>query len=92
VAGRYLCSLKFAINLALVVEFGGAAGGCHDHLDPHDNSTNSTHRTPQCISSQALLDDNDVDAQQWYIYAGVLAALFVGFRVLAAVLLASKAK
>ena len=41
---RYLCSLKFAMNLALIVEFGGEAG-CPDPVGNPEQCTVSLCRT-----------------------------------------------
>ena len=85
---RYLCSLKFGMNLALITEFGGHPGrpgsgpGC-----PHGEEAYS----PKCMASMNLLKNNSIDQEEWYIYAAVLGGLFVVLRVLAATLLAARA-
>eukprot|EP00039_Didymoeca_costata_P027935 m.19507 g.19507 ORF g.19507 m.19507 type:complete len:614 (-) comp6603_c0_seq1:201-2042(-) len=77
---QYTCALKFATNLGLIVEFGGSAG-CPSH-----NAT-----SPRCIASRELLESNDVEIDQWYLYAGIMGGLFVVFRTLAAIFLAARA-
>jgi len=76
---QYLCSLKFAMNLALIVEFGGDAG-CPDG-----------NNTQQCQTSKDLLEENDIDEDDWWVYTLVLVLLFIVFRIVAATCLASKA-
>jgi hypothetical protein len=87
---QYLCSLKFAVNLGLLAEFGGEAG-C-----PRSNSSvvmnKSENAMNRCLASAKLLEQNDIYPEDWWVYTLVLIALFVGFRALAAVLLAAKAK
>ena len=75
---QYLCSLKFAMNLALIAEFGGDAG-C-----PANN-------TLRCETSADLLAENDVNEDDWWVYVLVLALLFIVFRITAATCLAAKA-
>lgn len=42
--------------------------------------------------AQELLDKNSVDRDLWYVYVLVLAGIFVGFRILAAIALSFKGK
>jgi hypothetical protein len=98
---QYLCSLKFAINLGLVVEFGGSTGctdatGWTDITHPQYNSTElvaaQALQAGRCEASAQLLTDNDIVEEDWWVYVVVLLALFVGFRSFAAMLLAAKAR
>ena len=71
---RYLCSLTYAVRLALIEEFGnGCGGGKNDE---------------QCASLLAAVEANPND--KWWYWI-VLAGLFVGFRVLALLVLRRKA-
>lgn len=66
---QYICSLKFAINLVLIVEFDGGRD-----------------------EEKELLTQNDTDPDLWYVYLGILIALFVGVRMLALLFLRAKAR
>ena len=73
-----MCSLKYGMNLLLIVEFSGDAckkGGAAT--------------VAQC---DALLDANGVYLDQTWVYIAVLFSLFVGFRVWGAYMLMTKAK
>jgi len=68
---QYLCSLKYAMNLMLLNEFG--------HEDDLD-------------TVKAMLDQNDVYKENWWVYLLVLLALFAGFRMGALAMLVRKAR
>jgi len=74
---QYLCSLKYAMNLILFIEFYPSNKNCQGGAQ--DN----------CLQ---VLEKNDIVLDQWWVYLLILTALFVGFRVLAAMLLSQKAK
>merc|ERR1712070_132193 len=68
---QYLCSLKYAMNLMLLNEFG--------HED-------------DLATVKAMLDQNAVEKDKWWIYLLVLLALFAGFRMSALGMLVRKAR
>jgi len=88
---QYLCSLKFAINLGLVVEFAGSAGCDQDRLLSDDAGISAT-EAGRCNASRTLMESNDVEPDDWWISMVVLIGLFFFFRVMAAMLLAAKAR
>lgn len=75
---QYLCSLTFAINLVLINEFL-----------PANNAQCACEAAPMC---ESILKDNDIYTSRWWAYALVLLVLFVGFRVIAAILLVQRAQ
>ena len=74
---QYLCSIKYAINLALITEFNSDLKSCQGDSAP---------------SCQAIIDTNDIEEDLWWVYVIVLIALFIGFRLIAALILVQKAK
>ena len=74
---QYLCSLKYAMNLILYIEFNPSNENCEG--DANRNCA-------------AVIASNDIVTGQWWVYMLILIALFVGFRTLGAVVLAKKAK
>ena len=74
---QYLCSLKYAMNLILYTEFDPKLPSCDGGAKRY------------CY---AVLDNNDIKRDQWWVYVLLLATLFVGFRILGAVILTQKAK
>eukprot|EP00299_Pterocystis_sp_00344_P019145 c9525_g1_i2.p1 GENE.c9525_g1_i2~~c9525_g1_i2.p1 ORF type:complete len:598 (+),score=129.97 c9525_g1_i2:51-1844(+) len=70
---QYLCSLKYAMNLAILVEFND----CSDD------------EKPSCVS---LRDKNNIEKGHWWIYALILIALFIGFRLVSLFILRKRAK
>lgn len=88
---QYLCSLKFSINLGLVIEFGGSAGCNQANLASLDNVTRDT-EIGRCNASTSLMVQNDVNEDDWWTSMVVLMGLFFFFRSMAAMLLAAKAK
>lgn len=74
---QYLCSLKYAINLVLCIEFDVDNASCSGEARSNCENVKST---------------NGIEPNDWPIYLAVLVALFVVFRILAAMLLVQKAK
>jgi len=74
---QYLCSLKYAMNLIIYIEFNpklaSCGGGAH-HL------------------CETLIDNNDIETDKWWVYVLLLLVLFVGFRALGGFVLTQKAK
>ena len=73
---QYLCAAKYALNLAMLVEF-----------DP-DLAINDVNR----FQFETLLEHNDVSKENAWVYALVLIAIFAGFRLISLILLNEKAK
>jgi hypothetical protein len=74
---QYLCSLKYAMNLILYTEFNPKNANCQGGAHKY---------------CEAVLDNNEIETDKWWVYVLILVALFVGFRVLGAIILAKKAK
>eukprot|EP01052_Picozoa_sp_SAG31_P022374 SAG31_NODE_1777_length_7299_cov_60.190694_2_plen_213_part_00 len=85
---QYLCSLKFAINLAMIVEFGRP---CDVEVLVHQHRLNETLAKSINVACENLLTRNDVSDDKWWLYASILAAIFVAFRLLSLVALKAKA-
>ena len=76
---QYLCSLKYALNLAIIAEFNAS----------NDNCQESSAAEKNC---KTLLKSNDINSDQFYVYIIILFVLFAGFRILGATVLVHKAK
>jgi len=91
---QYLCSLKFAINLHLIIEFSN--GACDGEPFSYSPPSGMAPGTAQGGSRKAacanLLAQNDVDPDLWYVYGLILCGIFLGFRLLALVLLTRRAR
>ena len=74
---QYLCSLKYAMNLILFIEFYPSNDNCKGEAQEN------------CIT---VLRNNDIIIDQWWVYMIILIALFAGFRIAAAFILQQKAK
>ncbi len=74
---QYLCSLKYAMNLVLLTEFNSALDSC---------------KGAAATNCQAVLDNNNIKDDQFWLYIVLLFVLFFAFRVLAAIVLTEKAK
>ena len=74
---QYLCSVKYAMNLVLITEF---------------SPTNASCQGDSARACSQVLVSNVIDSSRWWVYMLILFVLFFGFRVLAAVILARKAR
>ena len=74
---QYLCSLKYAISLILLTEF-------------HSNNSNCQGEQAS-KACQSMLIRNGIEQEQWWVYALVLFSLFLGFRVIAAMVMVKRA-
>lgn len=74
---QYLCSLKYALNLMMIIEFHPSAKNCAGAA--HDNCVN-------------LLEHNGVTVSLWWLYVLLIAALFFALRIMGARILMEKAK
>lgn len=81
---QYLCFLKYGLNLILLIEFD---------IDRVENDLNNATIFPSINASYvAVLDDNRVDKDDWWIYLLVLLGMLVAFRLIALFALTSKGK
>eukprot|EP01040_Poterioochromonas_malhamensis_P012169 gene12169-13307_t len=76
---RYLCGVKYAIGLAMLVEFNPSSHKCNVSDDARSNCEN-------------LLSSNDVHTEDVWLDIFMIFVLFAGFRVLGAIVLYYKAK
>ena len=74
---QYLCSLKYAISLILITEFDAKNKNCQGEL--------------AAKACESMLVRNGIYPKQWWLYALVLFGLFIGFRVMAAIILVKRA-
>ncbi len=91
---QYVCSLKFAVNLHMIIEFGnGACDGdpilYQGAMGPGGPGGGGMTRKDACSS---LLKQNDVDSSLWWAYGLILLGIFLGFRFLALFLLTRRAR
>eukprot|EP01040_Poterioochromonas_malhamensis_P010458 gene10458-11377_t len=76
---RYLCGIKYAISLAIIVELNPSSHKCNVSADARENCEN-------------LFSSNDIHTEDVWFYILLLFVLFAGFRVLGAIVLYYKAK
>ncbi len=76
---QYLVSMKYAINLIYLTEFDPSLPSCQSSPAAEQNC-------------RMLIENNDINADRYYIYIILLVALFVGFRILGGLVLFQKAK
>lgn len=76
---QYICGLKFVINLALITEF-------------KDQLPSPTTNTTYSVVVRSLFDRNNVNENDWWVYALVLFGIFALFRLGALVALRARAK
>lgn len=74
---QYLCALKYGLNLVLMNEFAASQDSCQGE--------------EEAINCAKILDDNNIEKDDWWLYMLILAALFVGLRVIAMTVLSKKA-
>ena len=74
---QYICSLKYAINLILILEFNPSLDSCQGESKQ------------ACLN---VLEQNDISIDDWWVYVIIMFVLFLGFRVLGAMLLIKRAK
>lgn len=83
---QYLCPLKYAVNLLLIVQFKPSA--CTFACDDNDGAC-ITAAEDNCAAVKRMIDIN-VDEKGMYV--GILFALFILYRMWGLVLLRAKAK
>merc|ERR1712159_510851 len=95
---QYLCSLKYSLNLLLLNVFDEIPKSWNSSV-PESlfniavvGCSNKTCDADEALNPYALLPSNDVHKDEEWLYIGILAAVFVGFRTLALYSLASRAK
>jgi len=74
---QYLCSLKYSMNIILLTEF---------------NPSNPSCQGAAAHACASVISNNDIKSDQWWVYVLLLIVLFVGFRILAALILVQKSK
>jgi len=83
---RYLCPLRYAINLAGVVEFAYIKERT-DECERLQSLSYCSSRHPGDYLRKALLESNGIDFDGWEVDALVLVSLFFAFRLVAVFLL-----
>ena len=74
---QYLCSLKYSINLIVIAEFDESLDSC---------------KGAAAENCRMILEENDINEDDWWIYLLILLLLFVSFRVVAAYVLIANAR
>jgi hypothetical protein len=86
---QYLCSLKFAINLHMIIEFTGA---CEKEPQAYNGAIGMSGGGSRKAACAQLLEINDVKADLWYVYALILVGIFLFFRLLGLFFLTRRAR
>lgn len=76
---QYLCSMKYTMNLILLLEFDANLPAC----------TSSAAAAHNCST---LLDANSIDKKLWWMYVLLLFAIFCLFRIIGVIVLVAKSK
>lgn len=74
---QYLCSLKYAMNILVLLEF-----------DPTSDSCDGGARK----NCENILSTNEINKDKFWVYIIILGGLFLGLRMLSAYVLSQKAK
>ena len=74
---QYLCGIKYSLNIILSTEF---------------NKDNESCSGDAAMGCSAILDNNEIESDMIWFYVLMLIALFVCFRLLAAVILVQKSR
>lgn len=74
---QYLCGIKYSMNLILLTEFDTSNESC------------SGGAMSNC---ENVITSNDINKDQAWVYILLLVALFLGFRIIASIILVHKAK
>jgi len=75
---QYLCGLKYGMNLFILNEFG-------------EGTTAGWEEGPR-KAAKAIVDNNDIDPDSWWVYLLILLVLICAFRLLAILALAKRAE
>jgi len=67
------------MNLVLLTEFNPSNDSCSESPQAHQMCTN-------------VLSENNIQQEYWWVYMLILIALFVAFRIIAALILVKKAQ
>lgn len=87
---QYLCSLKFAMNLFLIIEFDEPC--TIDNLLKDDSALNRSTAYAIHMDCERLIELNEVEPDLWGVYCGVLVGIFVLFRLLSLMCLKAKGR
>ena len=74
---QYLCAIKYTMNLVLMTEFDTSLDSCQGGAKSN---------------CEAVITSNDIDKDKFWVYIILLIVLFLGFRILASIILVHKAK
>lgn len=74
---QYLCAIKYSMNLVLMTEFDTSLDSCQGGAK---------------ANCEAVITSNDIDKDRFWVYIILLVVLFLGFRILASIILVHKAK
>ena len=74
---QYLCALKYAMDLLIVIEFDPTLGSCQGAA---------------AANCHSLFTDNDVSKHSWWIYFLIVFGIFAVSRVIGGILLVQRAK
>jgi ABC-type multidrug transport system permease subunit len=74
---QYLCGIKYSMNLVLMTEF---------------DITNDSCQGGAKSNCETVISSNDIDKDKFWVYIILLVVLFLGFRILASIILVHKAK
>jgi len=86
---QYLCSLKFAMNLFMIIEFGKPCE-VDTLLEGGDiNRSTALQIHADCVE---LLDLNQTEISAWPVYTGILIGIFAVFRIVSLMCLKAKAR
>ncbi|CAE8613773.1 unnamed protein product [Polarella glacialis] len=89
---RYLCPLKYAIDLMTIVEFSYVRDAIDQCTASGASKLQCQQEYPGDYLRQTLVENQSIEWDQWGFYLGTLVALLVGFRVIATILLWRKGK
>eukprot|EP01064_Diplonema_japonicum_P002663 TRINITY_DN116_c0_g1_i4.p1 TRINITY_DN116_c0_g1~~TRINITY_DN116_c0_g1_i4.p1 ORF type:complete len:635 (+),score=201.56 TRINITY_DN116_c0_g1_i4:58-1905(+) len=75
---QWICPLKYSVALVSIVEFSDSA--------LPDNNTFAANETAQ------LIENSNINRDDWWIYTLIMVGIFIFFRCVAAIILAQRAK
>eukprot|EP00439_Symbiodinium_sp_Y106_P004971 s1653_g1.t1 len=88
---RYLCPLKYAINLMTIVEFSYVKESI-DNCEQEYSQAQCMAQQPGDYLRQQLVQTQSVEWDEWSFYLGALVGLYVLFRLIASILLWRKGR
>lgn len=94
---QYLCSLKYGINMLLVVEFSDLPGSWNPDLS-EEYYWRAVYGCAEAVTNcddrveSALFPRNEIEKESMWLYVLIMFAIFVVFRTVAAIVLAVRSK